>query len=105
MLKIKSALTKLSVDGAEQQTLHDTLATKVRWQWEKEPGVFEDYDDSVNYEVEQAYQSDPNSSFVYKHTNGSSETFNFQQMTAQHGNDTFVIQRQENTEPCKFYLS
>ena len=98
MLKINSALTKISDDEAKQQRFRDTVA-KVRWQWEKQPGVFEDYDDSVNYEVEQAYQSDPNSSFIYEHTNGSSENFCFQKMTAQHGNDIFVIRR----KACKFY--
>ena len=103
MLTIKAALTKISDDEAKQQRFRDTIA-KVKWQWEKEPGVFKDYDDSVIYEVEQAFQSDPNKSFVYKHTNGSCENFYFQQMTAQHGHDTFVIQRLEKTEACKFYV-
>ena len=99
MDKIDSALKKINDDEAEQQRFRDTVA-KVRWRWEKEPGVFEDYDDSVIYEVEQAYQLDPKGSFVYEHTNGFSENFWFQQMTAQHGNDTFVIER---LEACKFY--
>lgn len=102
MLKINSALTKISDDEEKQQKFHDTVA-KVRWQWQKQPGVFEDYDDSVIYAVEQAYQSDPNSSFIVEHTNGSSETFCFQKRTAQHGNDIFVIRRFEKTEACKLY--
>ena len=102
MPKINSALKKINDDEAEQQRFRDTVA-KIRWRWEKEPGIFEDYDDLLIYEVEQAYQLNPKGSFVYEHTNGSSENFWFQQMTAQHGNDTFVIQRLEKNEACKFY--
>lgn len=102
MHKINSILMKINDDEAEQQKIRDTR-TKVRWQWKNVTGSFEDYDDLINYEVEQAYQLNPISSFVYNHTYGSTEKFDFQHMKAQHGNDTFTIKRMTKHDPCKFY--
>ena len=92
LLKIRSELAKINDNEAEQQRIHSTLA-KVKWRWEKEPGVFEDYDISLSYKLERAYELNPNGSCNHKHTNGSIETFCFQQMRGQHGNDIFAIQR------------
>ena len=101
MFKINSALTEISEVETEQQKILSTLA-KVRWQWEKEPDVFENYDDSLSYKLEQEYELNPKGSFKYNHPNGSIETFCFQQMRGQYGNDTFVIRRHKKSEPCKF---
>ena len=98
--KIDYALKQIRDDEQQQQEYIATLA-KIRWQWEKEPDVFEDYEDEVSYEVEKAYQSDPKQFFVYPHKNGTTERFCFTQGIAEHksesGSNRFVIRRQEKT--------
>ena len=98
MNKIHSALKQIRDDEEEQQEFIATLA-KIRWQWEKEPDVFEDYEDAVSYEVERAYRLDPKQFFVYHHKNGTTERFCFSQMIAEHKSESdsncFVIQRKE----------
>jgi len=59
------------------------LQAKVKWQWLNDDiNDYEDYDQLVNYHIEEAYQRNKSQQFMYTAEDGTFKTFNFLKMEA-----------------------
>ena len=68
------------------------LQAKVKWQWLNDNCDYEDYDELLNYYIEEAYQQDKTKPYTYR-SEGVSEKFNFIKMEADDGEGVFKIKR------------
>lgn len=100
--EIHSILHEYHTTNSMQRDIKN-IQGKVKWQWQNESGVYEDYSTLTNYDIEQAYQSCQlqNTSFDM---NDSQEQFDFKNMEAKNKKDNTIYKiKRSKAKFGKFY--